>query len=702
MEERYDVDLWEWSRYPFLFGLTGYLCGGLFSQAYKIDLLSSGIITLLILTSYTFLYHSLGTYFKKHYVLSYHIFALFLCLGWFQFSNPRSEKIQAKVESFMPTDDQALIIQGIIKSIDIDSGRSKIEIDVNRIRKADTSISISTKTIVYTKQATDNIKVLDEVVCSIRVFPTMKANPYAFDYPDLLRKKEIYFTGFISNNSPIKVVGNQSSLRYFPDKLRQKVSLILQKYIKNNQTLAMYEAMSIGDRSKLDQSVVDVFSHTGAIHVLAVSGLHVGIIMQLTLMCLSFVKTRNKRWKYLKIAIAIILSFSYAILVGATPSILRASMMFAMLLIGQQLQKYSNIFNILSLIALLILVHNPSTLGTLSFQFSFTAIISIAIYYEYIKRLWSPPNMIISKLWEVIAVSIAVQILMTPFIIYYFHTFPTYFFLNGIFALPLVYITVLGTITLLIANAINVSLAYFLAIPFTKMTEFFYHLLTLLDQLPLNIIEYLYISSTELIMIFTIIALLTSYIFSKKFNYLLSCNVMMILLILLSINRASNQITKQELFIYDTKKGVLVDIFDGHNVLTYQSGPIDQKDIKFASENNRLIHGISNFKIISPINSQRSSQVVVKDNMIYIGNQKLYIPDSTLVLSKALSSDVILINKALKVDYNDVNKITQKAIILPRYLSPKQSNFFRKYFSSNLIHDIKSDGYYHLDLSKSH
>lgn len=698
-----EVKIWQWSRYPFLFGLIGYLTGGLLSNFYQIELHYFLILATIFLISFIYLYKTLGSYFYKPQILTSVIVMLFISLGWYQFSNPISNSTKSKIERLLASSKGKIVIQGLIKSIDVENGRSKLEIDIHKLRSQETAISISSKTFVYTKLKTDQLKILDEIVVFVNVFPSVKINPYAFDYAALLRTKGIFFTGFASPNSEIKIVGNKSAqISYLPFRLKNQVSIVLHKYIKNEQTLAMYEAMSIGDRSKLDQSVVDVFSHTGAIHVLAVSGLHVGIIMQLTLIILGLIKIRSKHWKYYKIAIAISLSFFYAILVGATPSILRASMMFSVLLIGRQFQQYSNIYNILSLIALLILVHDPLIVTTLSFQFSFTAILSIAIYNEHIKKLWMPPNKYIGMIWDVIVISVAVQILMTPFIIYYFHTFPTYFFLNGLFAIPLVYTTLIGTISLLIVNTISASLAFFIANPFSKLTELFYYLLSKLDQLPLNIIENLYISKVELVLIFLAISLITSYFFSKKTKYLYSCNCIILLMIFLNFTRASSQFKNKEITVYDTKLGVLVDVFYGRNNLTFHSELLTKNEINFASNNNRLHKGASTQVAFNPSKNSQNHGILIKDNIVYIGSQKVYIPDSTLFLSKAMRADVILLNKRIKVNYKDKSKLNNKTIVLPRYLSPKQTKFFITYFAGNKIHDIKSDGYYHLDLSKSH
>ena len=110
MNWKTEVKIWQWSRYPFLFGLVGFLVGGALSNLYKIEPQFILLPTIIILISYIFIYKTLGTYFYKPQILTYHIVALFICLGWYQFSHPLSDSTKNKVDNFLAESNSKVLI----------------------------------------------------------------------------------------------------------------------------------------------------------------------------------------------------------------------------------------------------------------------------------------------------------------------------------------------------------------------------------------------------------------------------------------------------------------------------------------------------------------------------------------------------------------------------------------------------------------
>lgn len=191
-----------------------------------------------------------------------------------------------------------------------------------------------------------------------------------------------------------------------------------------------------------------LFTKTGVIHVLAVSGLHVGIIYLFLSWILKLKRNQvNAAWK---IILLIFILFLYAMITGFSPSVSRAVLMFSFMRIGELFGKKVHTLNALAFSAFIILIYNPTELFQLGFQLSYFAVLSIVIFYPAIYGLLFFKNTILDKLWSLTAVTLAAQIGTFPWALYVFHQFPVYFILSNWVTIPLSTLLVLLTFCLFI------------------------------------------------------------------------------------------------------------------------------------------------------------------------------------------------------------------------------------------------------------
>jgi competence protein ComEC len=178
------------------------------------------------------------------------------------------------------------------------------------------------------------------------------------------------------------------------------------------------------------------FADTGVIHIIAISGLHLALICHLLQMVLKrFGRNNIGRWiKYFLITFCL---WGYSLFSGASPSVLRAAVMFSLVLFARNLRRQSDLYNILAASAFLLLCFDPGWLWDTGFQLSYTAVLSLVLFSVPVKTLFVPQNKILKALWNAASVSIAAQILTTPVCIYYFQRFPTYFLFSNLLAVPL-------------------------------------------------------------------------------------------------------------------------------------------------------------------------------------------------------------------------------------------------------------------------
>jgi len=206
---------------------------------------------------------------------------------------------------------------------------------------------------------------------------------------------------------------------------------------------AVLGALMLGVRSDMSAELLNAYSATGAMHILAVSGLHVGILYLILSWVLFFMAGR---WlKVCKSLIIIACIWFYAFMTGFSPSIERAAIMFSLIALAQLLDSDYDIYNTLAATAFVCLLVNPHDLYDIGFQLSFLAILGIVYCGTYFSTLYEPSNLLVKKLYELVTVSLAAQVLTLPLSMYYFGQIPTYFLLTNLVAIPVSFVVmVLG------------------------------------------------------------------------------------------------------------------------------------------------------------------------------------------------------------------------------------------------------------------
>lgn len=255
-----------------------------------------------------------------------------------------------------------------------------------------------------------------------------KRNPGEFDAEYFYRSRKVAAGMFISGDAIVKTGEVHSLNRWFTE-WRQFLSRKMEEDLDGN-FLGIAKALILGDKSDLDPELMATFSSTGAMHVLAVSGLHIGLILLLFQKVLGLF--RNRITKRQGILIAIVLIWLYGGLTGASPSVMRAVVMFSILSAGQLLHRRQHPLNVLALSAILLLTYDPWMLFDLGFQLSYAAMIGIFLLYRPIADAWSPNGKWLRMGWEGTAVGLAATIVTMPLTLYWFYRFPNYFALANI------------------------------------------------------------------------------------------------------------------------------------------------------------------------------------------------------------------------------------------------------------------------------
>ena len=260
-------------------------------------------------------------------------------------------------------------------------------------------------------------------------------NPNQFDYGSYLENRQIYGQ-FYTSASDIKLNSVvEKSIAYYASLWRNRIIKNLEKNHFHKSELSVIIALLLGQQQDISPEVVKDYQYAGAVHVLSVSGLHVGfILLFITYLLKPFPNTRTG--SILKLIIVITFLWAFGILAGLAPSVVRSVTMFSFVAIGMYLRRSINIYNTLAVSALLILLFQPSFLFDVGFQLSYVALYFIVWLQPFLASAWNPKYIILRQFWEIITVSFAAQIGTLPMSIYYFHQFPGLFFVTNIVILP--------------------------------------------------------------------------------------------------------------------------------------------------------------------------------------------------------------------------------------------------------------------------
>ncbi|MFH6603518.1 ComEC/Rec2 family competence protein [Maribacter algicola] len=261
-------------------------------------------------------------------------------------------------------------------------------------------------------------------------------NPHQFDYKNYLKNLGISHQLRLNNSNYI-VLKNQSPTLYgVAASFRNKIISKLKTSDFGNEELAIIQALLLGQRHDISVETYNNYKNAGAVHILAVSGLHIGILLFLLQFLLRPLEYLPKG-KTIKLIVTLLLLWGFAFLAGLSASIVRAVTMFTFVAYALFLNRPGNTFNILALsMFFILLVYDPKLLFQVGFQMSYAAVFAIVRIYPLFQKLWHPKNWFTRKVWQLLSVSIAAQLGVLPIGLYYFHQFPGLFFVSNLLIVP--------------------------------------------------------------------------------------------------------------------------------------------------------------------------------------------------------------------------------------------------------------------------
>mgnify|MGYP006073776691 FL=1 len=429
-------------------------------------------------------------------------------------------------------------------------------------------------------------------------------NPGAFNYREYMEENGNYLQ--IRANT-IKILHRPKwSIWRAVYRVRNYLATMLESHLEIRET-GVAQALVLGQKQFLEIETKQAFAGVGAMHILAVSGLHVGLVFLLfswLLKPLISLPQGNAIHTILVITVIV----CYAAITGFSPSVTRASLMFILISLGILLRRVGDTYNTIFASAFLMLIYQPKLLFNIGFQLSYIAVLGIIFIYPKLFKCLEPKRWITTKIWSLLCLALAAQLVTFPLGLYYFHQFPTYFFITNLVVIPAAFLVLFGGFALFFSNAftelgfpiIEECIGRLLQKVIWLLNEF----IEILYSFPYSSITQIEISLAHLFLLYLFILCAIIFLVYRK-GFFLKAGFAMALMLCISFSlRKYEVLSSSGVLVYQYNVPV-IEVFEGGKSRCY-SGFIDtKKQIYF----NRMIKGFNRQEV-------RHTDTIVKTKLL--------------------------------------------------------------------------------------
>lgn len=614
-----------WKEAPFIRLLIPFIMGIMLQWYFQLPYQSYWIILTICITG-IFLFGHINAFKRyRYYWLAglYINVLLFNCGGLFTYYSNAGHQLNRNNASRYHN---AAIIVTLEEPLSEKARSFKANAAINYFCKSDSLLRSNERIILYfekdsclNKISFNSRLIFRKPLTAIR----NTGNPGAFNYEHYCALQGIYRQVYLKKNDyNILPAGDKKIFRKFLFSSLQRIVAVMQKYIPGEKEAGLAEALLIGYKDDLDKSLVKSYSNTGVVHIIAISGLHVGLIYwMLNLLLYPLGKRRGMRW--LRAILVISGLWLFGFLAGGSASVLRSTLMFTFIVTGENVGRKTGIYNSLAASAFLLLCYNPLWLWDAGFLLSYIAVLSIVVFMKRVYNWIFIGNKLLDTVWKMVAISASAQILTTPLSIFLFHQFPIYFLITNLVAVPLSSLILIAELVLcagayfpLLAKAAGCAVYWLISI----MNGFVKHI----NGLPFSTWDQLQFSVTQVILIYTIISATACWLFWKKTSALIvalvSCACVMATRSV-AIVQARHQ---RKLIVYNVPHHLSIDLLYANSYCF-----IGDKEMV----ENTLLRDLylKPAHCLYRVDKPSRKQVMAEGNSFYFSNKRILIIDKPLV-----------------------------------------------------------------------
>ena len=472
-------------------------------------------------------------------------------------------------------------------------------------------------------------------------------NPHQFNYKKYLNRNHIYHQLYLKPDELFKVSNTTNTIYGFADSIRKKVISSLKEYHFNTDELAVINALLLGQRQDISDEVYNNYISAGAIHILAVSGLHIGIILLLLNFLLKPLEN-IKKGEFVKLLLILLFLWGFAIIAGLSASVVRSVTMFSFIAYAMHFKRATNVFNILAISMFFLLLFRPSFLFDVGFQLSYIAVFAIVWIQPMLYKLWNPKLKMVDYLWQLLTVTLTAQIGVLPISLYYFHQFPGLFFISNLIIIPFLGI-ILGLGILVIILALTNILPQFVANIYGSIIRFMNNFVGWIANQEEFLFRDISFNWKQLITGYLLIICLV--LLLKKVNAQRVTSFLIAVLIFQGVYIYDRYETGsiQRFIVFQDSNNTLLALHNGHKIVVSKTNDV----------NNRII---TDYKIGNQINAIEFDSI---KSLYSIKNKTLLVVDSLGIYQiKNLYPDYILLTNSTKLNLNRLIDSLQPQLII--------------------------------------
>jgi competence protein ComEC len=526
------------------------------------------------------------------------------------------------------------------------------------------------------------------------IAPEKVQNPDGFNYAAYLKRQGVGATCYISSSSwQITDRNNSFSIQREADKCRNYLLSIYRKFKIQGDEFAVLAALTLGYTDDLQPDLRASYSATGAMHILSVSGMHVGVVYVVMAFLLSFLN-KNQRQKVLKTIFITLFLWGYAFITGLSPAVIRATLMFSFVALATCFERKSQIYNTIFMSVLGMLLYNPNFLYDVGFQLSYSAVLSIIFFQPIVTKLYTPNNKVSRLTWELFSVSIAAQLGTTPFTLYYFQQFPNYFLLTNLVAIPLSSLVIYLAMGLLMVSFIPyLSLAVAFLLKWSLWLLNF--LIVWIQHLPYSL-SHISIDLHQMIVLIIAIICISTYLFTRRFAPLIVGLFAFLLVCLFNLQVNYQTLTSKRMIVFAGMKNTHVNFIDRNKNYVITTDTTELERIAKSFWQNKKL---DNPKYLEKSNWYSNGFVYFQGARICILNKEFAKMQTT---SDALELDYLIIGDGIKPKIEQVLKnFHPRKIIVDKTISKWYSQSIKDACRSHSIayYSVAEKGAYMLNFT---
>ncbi|AXG73352.1 ComEC family competence protein [Flavobacterium arcticum] len=477
---------------------------------------------------------------------------------------------------------------------------------------------------------------------------TKIGNPHQFDYAAYMEKQNVFHQIKLKNN--YIEVGQIKNFDYYTEYFRNILINSFEKHNYSPQVMNVIKALLLGQRQDMDKDINQDYIDAGVIHILAISGLHIGILFYILRLLLKPLNHFSKRGRLLQLLITLTFLWIFAIIAGLSASIVRAVVMFSFVSIGLYFNRNANIFNSIAVSMLVLLLVKPAFLFDVGFQLSYAAVFAIVWMQPLYRKIKVSRYKAVNYFIDIVVISLVAQLGVLPLSLYYFSQFPILFPIANIVAIPLVTIALILGIIVLALNFIYSDLALLVGKFLSLLVEFMNSFINCIASFKNFVIKDIPFTLLLTISFYTIIAFGVLWGFKKEYKRMIAllCAVVVFQII---YTTTKWQADNNEAFVIFNNYNNSLAAHKQHNSITFYTND------GMALENR-------NIKAYAKGSFTDSITILPLQNTLYYMEHKILVIDSLGIYNRAIQPDILVLAKSPKINLERLlDTISPKVII---------------------------------------